>query len=59
MWTVRVVTLAIAVLAFAAIDDVTTDTADTFVVEYTFLAASAAWLVFLTVRWVRQRRRAG
>ena len=44
------VTLAAVVLTFFAFDDITTDSATSFRVEYGFLAVSAAWAVILSAR---------
>jgi hypothetical protein len=40
-------------LVFAAFDDITTDNATSFPLEYTILAASAVWLLFIAVRLMR------
>lgn len=40
----------------AAFDDITTDKATSFPLEYSFLAVCAAWLLVLGVRLVRARR---
>ena len=48
-----VVTIAALLLVFAAFDDITTDNATSFPLEYTILAASAAWLLFIAVRLMR------
>ena len=49
------VTAAALVLSFAAADDITTDNATTFRLEYTILVVSAAWLCFLALNLVRRR----
>lgn len=46
-------TLAAVILAFAALDDITTDTAATFTVERFALAACAVWLLSVAWRLVR------
>jgi hypothetical protein len=51
------VTLAAVVLAFAAFDDITTDRAATFTVEWVGLAMCAAWLFALSWRLVRSEHR--
>jgi hypothetical protein len=56
MWTIRAITLLMVLLAFAALDDITTDTGGTFVVEYAFLVICACWLTFAGVRVLRTRR---
>jgi len=43
------ITLVALLLVFAAFDDITTDNATTFRVEYTFLVGCAVWL--LSVAW--------
>ena len=48
------ITVAVLVLVFAAFDDITTDTATAFPLEYSFLIASAGWLLFVT--WTLRRR---
>ena len=40
-------------LAFAAFDDITTDSAAEFTVEYNALVACAAWFAFVAVRLIR------
>lgn len=40
-------------LAFAAFDDITTDNATTFRVEYTFLVACSGWLLFVAWSLIR------
>ena len=47
------ITLVALLLAFAAFDDITTDNATTFRVEYTFLAACAGWLLFVAWSLIR------
>ena len=48
-----VVTIAVLLLVFAAFDDITTDNATSFPLEYTTLVASAVWLLFIAVRLMR------
>ena len=48
------VTVGVLLLAFAAFDDITTDNATAFTLEYTFLVACAGWLFFLGLRLLRQ-----
>ena len=48
-----VVTIAALLLVFAAFDDITTDDATSFLLEYTILIASAVWLLFVAVRLMR------
>ena len=48
-----VVTIAALLLVFAAFDDITTDNATSFPLEYTTLVVSAVWLLFIAVRLVR------
>ena len=45
------------VLVFAAFDDITTDNATHFTVEYIALSAAAAWFAFVAVRLIRTGRR--
>jgi hypothetical protein len=47
------VTAVVLFVAYAAIDDITTDAAAGFRVEYTVLALCAAWLLFIAVRLLR------
>src|SRR6476661_8344118 len=47
------VTIAALLLVFAAFDDITTDDATSFPLEYTILIASAVWLLFVAVRLMR------
>jgi hypothetical protein len=51
------VTMGVLLLVFAAFDDITTDNATTFRLEYTFLLASAGWLFFLALRLLRHHDR--
>jgi hypothetical protein len=44
-------------LVYAAFDDITTDNATSFPVEYSLLAVCGAWLLFLAVRLLAVRRR--
>ena len=44
-------------LAYAALDDITTDTATSFTFEYAMLAVCAAWFTWLGVQLVLRRRR--
>ena len=48
-----VVTMVVLFLVFAAFDDITTDNATSFRFEYAILIASAAWLLFIAVRHLR------
>ena len=45
-----IVTLAFVVLAWLAFDDITTDNATSFTVEYTCLLACAIWCLIVAVR---------
>lgn len=49
-----VVTIAALLLVFAAFDDITTDNATSFPLEYTILVASTVWLLFVAVRLMRR-----
>jgi hypothetical protein len=51
--TDAVVTIAALLLIFAAFDDITTDNATSFPLEYTILAASPVWLLFIAIRLMR------
>ena len=51
-----IVTFATVVLAFLAFDDITTDNATSFTVEYACLVACAVWCLLLAV-WLTQTRR--
>jgi hypothetical protein len=48
------VTVCVLLLVFAAFDDITTDNATAFPLEYTILIACAGWLFFLGLRLLRQ-----
>jgi len=48
-------TIFVLLLVYAAIDDITTDHATSFRVEYAMLIGAAAWLFFVALRLVRQR----
>ena len=47
------ITLVALLLVFAALDDITTDNATTFRVEYTFLVGCSAWLLFVAWSLIR------
>ena len=51
------VTLAAVLLAFAAFDDITTDTATTFTVEWAGLALCGVWLLIVCWRLLRSEHR--
>ena len=51
-----VVSLCVLLLTWAALDDITTDSAQRFDVEYTLLALSGAWFAGIGV-WLAARRR--
>jgi len=51
------ITLVALLLVFAAFDDITTDNATTFRVEYTFLAGCAGWLLFVAWSLIRGGQR--
>lgn len=51
------ITFVALLLVFAALDDITTDQAMTFRLEYTFLCASAGWLLFVGGSLVRAGHR--
>jgi hypothetical protein len=51
------ITLAVALLAFAAFDDITTDAAATYTFEWIALAACGTWLAMVAVRLLRRRHR--
>ncbi len=52
------ITLVALLLVFAAFDDITTDNATTFRVEYTFLIGCAGWLLFVAWSLIRRGHRA-
>jgi hypothetical protein len=52
-----VVTFAALLLIFAAADDITTDNATAFPLEYSMLIACTVWLGFLTARLLREHHR--
>jgi hypothetical protein len=47
------ITLVALLLVFAAFDDITTDNATSFRVEYTFLVGCAGWLLFVAWSLIR------
>jgi len=47
------ITIGALFLVFAAFDDITTDNATTFRVEYTFLVGCTAWLLFVAWSLIR------
>jgi hypothetical protein len=47
------ITLVALLTVFAAFDDITTDNATTFPVEYTFLVGCAGWLLFVAWSLIR------
>jgi hypothetical protein len=47
------ITVVALLLVFAAFDDITTDNATTFRVEYTFLVGCAGWLLFVAYSLIR------
>ena len=53
-----VTTVVALLLAFAAFDDITTDNATTFRVEYTILVGCSGWLLFVAWSLVRGGHRA-
>ena len=52
-WSDAAVMIVVLLLVFAAFDDITTDNATAFPVEYSMLAAAAAWL--LRIAWTLLR----
>ena len=52
-----VLTFTAVLIAFAALDDITTDTATTFTFEWLGLGACAAWLLIVSWRLVRGEHR--
>lgn len=50
-----VVTLAVVILAFLAFDDITTDNATSFTVEYFLLLAGAIWCLIVAVSLIGMR----
>ena len=52
-----VLTFTAVLIAFAAFDDITTDTATTFTSEWLGLGVCAAWLLIVSWRLVRGERR--
>ena len=51
--TDAVVMFAALLFVFAAFDDITTDNATSFPLEYTILVGAAVWLLFIAVRLIR------
>ena len=52
-----VVTVVTVLLAFAAFDDITTDNATTFTIEWVSLAVCGVWLLIVSYRLLRSRHR--
>jgi hypothetical protein len=52
------ITLVVLLLVFAAFDDITTDNATTFRVEYTLLVGCTGWLLFVAWSLLRDGHRA-
>ncbi|MBI4474339.1 MAG: hypothetical protein HY646_16840 [Acidobacteria bacterium] len=52
--TAAVITLAIVLLDYAALDDITTGRESSFLLEYLFLMLSAVWFAALAVRITRK-----
>jgi hypothetical protein len=52
-----VITFAVLFLIFAAFDDITTDNATDFTVEYAILLACTGWLLFVAGALLRTRHR--
>ena len=52
-----VITIGVLLLVFAAFDDITTDNATSFPLEYTILAAAAMWVLFVAGRLLRSGER--
>ena len=48
-----IITIVLLMLVFAAFDDITTDNATSFVVEYSMLVVCAGWLVLVIARLFR------
>lgn len=51
------ITVVVLLLVFAAFDDITTDNATTFHVEYVFLVGCAGWLLFAAWSLIRDGHR--
>ena len=51
------VTVGVLLLAFAAVDDITTDDATAFPLEYSILVVCVVWLLFLGWNLLRSRHR--
>src|SRR3990172_12370975 len=49
-------TVTAVLFAYAAFDDITTDSAKTFAVEYSGLVVCAVWVLTLAIRLIRIRR---
>ena len=52
-----VITAVVLVLVFAALDDITTDNATAFPMEYSFLIISVGWLLYVVARLLRSGHR--
>ena len=55
-WRDALISVAALLLAFAALDDITTDTATSFTYEYIALVACAMWFAALGLRRMRLTR---
>lgn len=53
-----IVSLVIGLLAWAALDDITTGRQPTFVLEWMMVGVAALWVVLLVILWRRSRGRA-
>ena len=53
-----IITIVAVILAFAALDDITTDNATSFVVERTLLVICTMWFAHVSLRTRRRGRRA-
>jgi hypothetical protein len=56
-FTDGVITVVALILVFLALDDITTDNARTFLVEYSVLLVCAGWLVHVSARVLHSGRR--
>ena len=52
-----IISCGLLLLAYAAFDDIMTDNATSFTVEYAMLAVTAAWFAWLGARLIRRRLR--
>ncbi|MBK8042660.1 MAG: hypothetical protein IPN20_16255 [Haliscomenobacter sp.] len=55
-WAILLVSIAVLVLSFAALDDITTGTEPNFYLEYTMLFVAGLWFINLLAPLLRKGR---